>query len=368
MNSDAIQRIIFHIDFDYFFAQCEELRKPDLKGKPVVICVYSGRTEDSGAVSTANYVARKYGVKSGIPIRLAKNRLKDVGAIFLPVDHEYYEAMSEKAMNIFRSYADKFEVVSIDESFIDVSERLNHDFVNAQKLAHEIKQKLKSELGLSCSIGIASNKLVAKIASDFQKPDGLTIVKPEEIEKFLRDLSVGKIVGVGKKTEERLNEMGVKTIGELVRLDIYTLTKEFGRKTGAYIFNASQGKDDEPVREDESIKQISRIMTLKTSTNFVQEMLNDLESLCRAVHKSAIDQGFSFKSVGIILIMDDLSTKTKSRSLKSPSISYDEMFRTARTLLEEAVIGNQLMVRRLGVRVSELIGSKGQDTLSKFME
>jgi DNA polymerase IV (DinB-like DNA polymerase) len=368
MNSDIKERVIFHIDFNYFFAQCEELRKPELKDKPVVVCVYSGRTEDSGAVSTANYIARKYGVKSGIPIKLAKNRLKDVSdAVFLPVDHDYYQEMSDKAMNIIKNYADKFELVGIDEAFIDVSERLNHDFYKAEEHAMEIKKRLRDGIQLICSIGIASNKLIAKIASDFRKPDGLTVVRPNEIENFLKDLSVDKIIGIGKKTEERLNQMGVKTIGELAKLDVYTLTKEFGKKNGIYIFNAAKGIDNEPIVEAESITQISRIMTLKKSTNIMDEMFADLESLCKDVHRSAMEQGLSFKSVGIILVLDDLSTKTKSRGLKSPSISYDEMFKTAKALLAEAVLESQLLVRRLGVKVTELIGSKGQDTLSKFM-
>jgi len=362
-------RIIFHIDFDYFYAQCEELRDPSLKGKPVVVCVYSARGGDSGAVSTSNYKAREYGVKSGIPIKLAKNKLKDVpDAKFLPVDHNYYSEMSDKAMKIARKYADKFELVGVDEAFIEVTERLENDFGRAKELAMAVKQELKNELGLTCSIGIAPNKLVAKIASDFQKPDGLTLVKPEEIKTFLTNLNVGKIVGVGKKTEEILNEMGARTIGELSNIDIYQLTKNFGKKIGTYLYNAARGIDDEPVVESESVTQISRITTLKKSTNAVEEMLGDLESLCKDVHKSVIERGFSFKSVSIMLILDDLSIKTKSRSLKSPSTSSEELFKVAKVLLEEAVAESQLLVRRLGVKVSELVSSKGQDTLFKYIE
>jgi len=362
-------RVIFHIDFDYFYAQCEELRDPLLKGKPVVVCVYSARGGDSGAVSTSNYKAREYGVKSGIPIKLAKNKLKDVpDAKFLRVDHNYYSEMSDKAMKILRKYADKFELVGVDEAFIEVTERLEHDFGRAEELAITIKQELKRELGLTCSIGIAPNKLVAKIASDFQKPDGLTLVKPEEVKQFLTNLSVGKVVGVGKKTEERLNEMGARTIGELSDIDIYELIREFRKKLGTYLYNAARGIDEEPLVEGESVTQISRITTLKKSTNVVEEMLDDLKSLCRNVHKSVIEQSFSFKSVGIMLILDDLSIKTKSRSLKSPSTSEDELFKVAKVLLEEAVAESQLLIRRLGVKVSELVSSKGQDTLFKYIE
>ncbi|MGH9934046.1 MAG: DNA polymerase thumb domain-containing protein, partial [Nitrososphaerales archaeon] len=215
--------------------------------------------------------------------------------------------------------------------------------------------------------GIAPNKLVAKIASDFQKPDGLTLVKAEEVKAFLVNLSVGKILGVGKKTEESLNEMGAKTIGELSNIDIYALTKRFGKKIGTYLYNAARGVDEEPVVESESVTQLSRINTLKKSTNALEEMLEDLESLCRDVHKLALEQGFSFKSIGIMLVLDDLSQKTKSRSLKSHTNNIDELFKVAKILLEEAVAESQILVRRLGVKVSELVSSKGQDTLSKFM-
>lgn len=369
MNSDMKERIIFHIDFDYFFAQCEELRRPELRGKSVIVCVYSGRTEDSGAVSTANYEAREYNVKSGIPIKLAKTLLKDVPqAVFLPIDHDYYQMISDKAMYIIQNYADKFELVGIDEAFIDVSERLNYNFIKAEELSTKIKQQLKNELKLLCSIGIAPNKLIAKIASDFRKPDGLTIVRPDEIQNFLTDLKVGKIIGIGKKTEEILNQMNVRTISELAKLDIYTLTKEFGKKNGVYIFKASRGVDNEQVIEDDSITQISRMITLKKDANSVDEMLVDLEYLCKNVHKSATDQSFSLKSVGITLILDDLSIRTKVRSLKSYSTSYDEIFKTAKILLEEGLQESQLMVRRLGVKVAELVNNKGQDTLLNFMD
>lgn len=361
-------RIIFHVDFDYFYAQCEELRDPSLKGKPVVVCVYSARGGDSGAVSTSNYKAREYGVKSGIPIKLAKNRLKDVSeAKFVPMDRNYYEEMSERALQVVRKYGDRFELVGIDEGFIEVTEKLDHDFGRAKELAMAVKQELKNEVGLTCSIGVAPNKLVAKIASDFQKPDGLTLVRPEELKAFLTDLSVGKILGVGKKTEESLNEMGVKTVGELSSIDIYALTKHFGKKIGTYLYNAARGMDEEPVVESESVTQLSRITTLKKSTIMVEEMLEDLESLCKDVHKSAIEQSFSFRSIGIMLILDDLSIKTKSRSLKSHTNNADELFKVAKILLEEAVAESQILVRRLGVKVSELASSKGQDTLSKFM-
>ena len=199
------QRIVFHVDFDYFFAQCEELRNPDLKTKPVAVCVFSDRGGDSGAIATANYLARKYGVKSGMPIRFAKKRLESVkDAVFLPTDFEYYSEISQNAMNVMKEFADIFEYVGRDEAYLDVSKRTEGSFVNAAHLAQQLKNAIRHSVKLSCTVGVSSNKLVSKIASDFKKPDGLTIVPPDNIEAFLDPLPIRSIPGIGKKTEEKL--------------------------------------------------------------------------------------------------------------------------------------------------------------------
>ncbi|MFQ5763159.1 MAG: DNA polymerase IV, partial [Candidatus Bathyarchaeia archaeon] len=184
-------RVVMHLDLDYFFAQCEEKRRPELHDKPVVVCVYSGRTPDSGAVSTANYVARRMGVKSGIPIIQAKRLLeKAADAVFLPVDHDFYESMSARVMSILRHRCEKFEQGGIDEAYMEVTGRVQGDFDRAAAEAAEVKREVHEREGLICSIGIGPNKLIAKIASDFQKPDGLTVVKPEGVQSFLADMDV----------------------------------------------------------------------------------------------------------------------------------------------------------------------------------
>jgi DNA polymerase IV (DinB-like DNA polymerase) len=172
------------VDLDYFYAQCEETRNPSIRGKAVVVSVYSGRTEDSGVVSTANYLAREYGVRSGIPISVAKNRLRDADAVFLPVDHSFYGEVSEKVMTVLRGYADRFERVGIDEAYLDVTERARGDFATAAEIARSTKKEIHSQLGLTCSIGIGPNRLVAKIAADANKPDGLTVVEPGALQEF----------------------------------------------------------------------------------------------------------------------------------------------------------------------------------------
>src|SRR5919108_1468053 len=197
-------RIIFHIDFDYFFAQCEEIRRPEIKDKPVVVCVYSGRTNESGVVSTCNYVARKYGVKSGIPIKMAKSKLADVSLpVFLALDMNYYSEKSDNTMTLIRDFVDnyslsgtrsvvhertkfvKFEYIGLDECFVEVTEKVESDFMKAKELATNLKKHIRKETGLTCSLGIAPNKLIAKIASDFQKPDGMTVVLPTEAKNFI---------------------------------------------------------------------------------------------------------------------------------------------------------------------------------------
>jgi DNA polymerase IV (DinB-like DNA polymerase) len=183
-------RVVFHIDFDYFYAQCEETRSPELKSKPVCVCVFSDRGGDSGAIATANYTARKYGVKSGIPIAFAKKRLEErKDAVFIPVDFDFYTEISEKAMEIMKDHADIFEYVGRDEAYLDVTERVGGNFKKANHLAQQIKNSIRDKIKLSCSIGISPNKLISKIASDFQKPDGLTTVSPEKVEIFLEQLN-----------------------------------------------------------------------------------------------------------------------------------------------------------------------------------
>ena len=206
------KRIVFHIDFDYFYAQCEELRNSKIKGKCVAVCIFSDRGGDSGAIATANYNARKFGVKSGIPIMVAKNKLKEQDAVFLPADFDYYSDMSSKGMEIIEKYADVFEYVGRDEAYLDVTKKTEMSFDNAEHLAQQLKNEIRNSLKLTCSIGISPNKLLSKIASDFKKPDGLTTVKPEQVEQFLSPLKIREIPGIGKKTEDVFTQMDIHII------------------------------------------------------------------------------------------------------------------------------------------------------------
>ncbi len=360
-------RIVFHIDFDYFYAQCEEIRSPELRSKPVCVCVFSDRGGDSGAIATANYTARKYGAKSGIPIIFAKKRLEErKDAVFLPVDFEYYLKISEKAMEIMKENADIFEYVGKDEAYLDVTERVEGDFKKASHLAQQIKNSIRDKIKLSCSIGISPNKLVSKIASDFKKPDGLTIVSPDKIDEFLEPLKIRTIPGIGKKTEERFSEMNLETIQDLKKLDVFTLNKEFGRKNGTYIFNAVRGIDDEPVKKKEDSVQYSKIVTLKKDSKEYEFLSENLRKLCNEVYDVVKKNDRMFKSIGVHFVQSDLSNKSKSRMLRNPTLNLEELQKNADQLLKEALENQTITIRRLGVKVSELSEIQGQSDITNY--
>jgi len=360
-------RVVFHIDFDYFYAQCEEIRSPELRSKPVCVCVFSDRGGDSGAIATANYTARKYGVKSGIPIIFAKKRLVErKDAVFLPVDFDYYFEISEKAMKIMEDYADIFEYVGKDEAYLDVTKSVEANFEKASHLAQQIKNSIRDKTKLCCSIGISPNKLISKIASDFKKPDGLTIVPPDKIDVFLEPLKIRTIPGIGKKTEKRFSEMSLETIQDLKKLDVFTLNKELGRKSGTYIYNAVRGIDNEPVKQREARVQYSKIVTLKKDSKEYQFLSENLIKLCKQVHNVVMKNNTMFKSIGIHFVQSDLSNKSKSKMLRNPTLSFKELEKNADQLLKEALENQTISIRRLGVKVSELSEVQGQSDITSY--
>jgi len=368
INLDSVlERIVFHIDFDYFYAQCEEVRKPELKTKPVCVCVFSDRGGDSGAIATANYTARKYGVKSGIPISFAKKRLEQRSdAVFLPVDFEYYSEMTKKAMKIMKGNADIFEYVGRDEAYLDITKRVEGNFKKAVHLAQQIKNKIRVEMNLTCSIGVSPNKLISKIASDYEKPDGLTVIEPDKIEQFLEPLNIRVIPGIGKKTEARFNEMNLETIKNLKKVDVFTLNKEFGRKNGTYIYNAIRGINNEPVKEKEESIQYSKIITLKKDSKDHKFLLENLQELCKQVHDVIKKNNKMFKSIGIHFVQSDLTNKSKSRMLRNSTNNLEELQRNAEQLLLDALDNQTMTIRRLGVRVADLTETKGQSNITNY--
>ncbi|TRO53423.1 DNA polymerase IV [Candidatus Bathyarchaeota archaeon] len=348
------ERVVMLVDFDYFFAQCEELRNPALKDKPVVVGVYSGRTEDSGAVSTANYLAREYGVNSGLPLYLAKKRLKGTAAVFLPVDDEFYEQISNKIMRLLRGYANSFEQTSIDEAYLDVTEKTQSSFEVARDLAQKMKNAVKIAVGITFSVGVGPNKLVAKIAADTQKPDGLTVVRPKELTLFLSPLSVNRLLGIGRKTAAKLSDLGVKTVGDLAKYDVQELMDFFGKKLGVYFHNAANGVDNEPVQETGEAESISRISTLKENSRELMVVLEKTNQLIEDIHKDIVQRNISFKQVGIVAILTDLSVRSRSKTLENTTRDAEIIRQAVRELFEKFLGESELKIRRVGVKISNL--------------
>ncbi|HVP23734.1 MAG TPA: DNA polymerase IV [Conexivisphaerales archaeon] len=360
-------RVIAAVDMDYFYAQCEELRNPSLRSKPVVICMFSGRTEDSGAVATCNYVARGYGVRSGIPIFRAKELLKDVEAFFLPPDFKYYDEVSGRVMEVLEDVSDRMSPESIDEAYLDVSSKTGGDYDAAAKLALKMKEAVLKDVGLTCSVGVGPNKLVAKMASDKSKPNGLLVVREGEFLDQFGSMPVDKLYGVGKKTADRLEKLGAKTIADLSRLPLEELQKEFGRKLGLYFFLASKGTDDQPL-SDWKREQVGRMVTLKEDTRDVAAIVGPLAAMATEIADELAEARLSYKSVGVVVIDNAiLKAHSRSRSLKSEERGVDAIVKVARELLAELFEEEpDLVARRLSVRVSSLRSTAGQTELSSF--
>jgi len=353
-------RIVMHLDFDSFYASLEENRKPEIKGRPVVICMFSGRSEESGAVATASYAAREKGIRAGMPIGQAKSL--EPNAVFLPADLEYYRSVSDEIMDMLRGFAASFEQRSIDEAYIDASGKGSFDA--AEDMAKRIKQQIKDSFGITCSIGIGPNKLIAKMASRHKKPDGLTLVSEQDVEKFISSMPVDKIHGVGVVTVSLINEMGIQTVSQLASASLQTLVEKFGESKGRFLYNAARGIDDSPVKELER-KQYSRIGTLKENTRDIDVIMGMMDILIDALHKKLVKNKIWFKNVSIIAITTGLQLHTKSRTLPAETNSIDAIRQNFIELMQEFLNENPAALRRCGVRVSSL-SEKKQFSLREF--
>jgi len=352
-------RVIFHLDMDHFYTAVEERERPELKGKPVVVGADPKEGRGRGVVSTSNYEARKAGVWSGMPISRAWRLCPE--AVYLPPNFPLYIKVSIEVMDIARRYADKFEQWGIDEAFLDVSERVR-DFNEAEALAKEIKREILKEEKLTCSIGVGPNKLVAKVASDFQKPDGLTVVREEQVEAFLSPLPVRKLLWIGKKTEDKLNSMGIKTVGELAQYDPAVLNEMFG-VMGLQMHLMARGIDRSEVEQRTGVKSISHETTFEEDTDDAQVVLTALDELSEAVSKEAADQQLFFKTVTIKLRYENFETHTRSKTLQFMTNRPQDLKKTARELLQ-AYLRRDRKVRLIGVRVSTFVSGEKQMTLA----
>jgi len=353
------RRIIFHVDMDHFFTAVEEREHPEYKGKPVIVGADPKEGKGRGVVSTCNYEARKFGVRSGMPISKAWKLCPE--AVYLPVNYELYTRVSQEIMDTLRKHADKFEQWGIDEAFLDVTSRMK-DYAEAEALARQIKKEIYEKEKLTCSIGIGPNKLVAKIVSDFQKPDGLTVVRGEEAEKFLAPLPVRKLLWVGRKTEQKLKAMEIKTIGDLARHDPTVLAENFG-VMGTQIYLMARGIDRSEVEERGEIKSISRDITFEEDTSNFEFVLNTLDRLSEEAHKDVMEQQLYFKTVTVRIRYENFETHTHSKTLPFITNRLQDLRKTAKELAQ-AYLRNDRKIRLVGVRVSNFISAEKQKTLT----
>jgi DNA polymerase-4 len=330
---------------DAFFAAVEQKRQPALIGTPVVIGG-SGDPTKRGVVATASYEARKFGIHSAMPLKTAYSLCPQ--AVFLPVDYEAYSRESQKVKSILRSLTPAIEDVGIDEAFLDISAIDKH----SEDISQRIKKEIKDETGLTCSIGIAPNKLLAKIASDMDKPDGLTVIMPEDVERILKALPVRKLWGIGPKTEQYLKDMGIETVGALASLRLETLVDRFGSSYGNYLYHASRGIDDSPLITDWEPKSISRETTFQKDIANWQFIAKTLADLTREVVTDMKDSSFKARTVTVKVRFSDFETVTRATTIPQSTDREEEIRKAAFASLKRVELKKR--VRLIGMRASHL--------------
>jgi len=339
-------RIILHIDMDAFFISVEQRDNSSLRGKPAAVCGSLSRS----VVTSATYEARPYGIRAGMPVQEAKRRCPQL--ILVEGDHSKYTETAARIFSILRDYTPMVEIASIDEAYLDITQS-QLLFNSPLNIAHSIKDRIREKEGLTCSIGIAPNKLLAKLGSRLKKPDGLTMIQKEEVEETLKDLPVGKLHGIGPKLEETLNLMGIFTCGQLGRFPVSFLTKRFG-VIGERLQEMGLGLDDSPVvpfDEEEDAKSISHSVTLEEDTTDPNLLRKVLLQLSERVSRRMRKDGFYGGRITLSVRYSDFFTFSKQKTLCRWINSGNEIFRHALEIFES--ISHPKPIRLLGVGVSQ---------------
>jgi DNA polymerase IV (DinB-like DNA polymerase) len=304
-------QVILHVDLDTFFPSVEVREHPDLKSKPVVVGADPKEGKGRGVVSSASYEARKFGIRSALPISIAWKLCPD--CVYLRPHFDLYIPASNSVMQILRSHADKFEQGGIDEAYLDISSQVK-DFDEAKEFAKRLMEEVLDKERLTCSIGVAPNKMVAKIASDFKKPYGLTVVKSEDVKGFLFPLMVRKIPGVGPKTERSLKELGIETVSDIASMKPEMLTRLFG-VWGTRLHEFANGVDNSEVIEEYEAKSVSRDTTFEKDVDDQEQIFQVLDELAEEVHEDVIAIGHKFKTITVRVRYQHFDTHTRSKSL-----------------------------------------------------
>ena len=355
--SSTGRMIILHCDLDAFYPSCEIKRDPSLAGRPLIVGADPKAGHGRGVVMSCSYEARKFGVRSGMPISQAYKLCPQ--GVYVRPDFELYGETSDQAMEILRKFADRFEQTSIDEAFMDVGDRCkNYD--EAVQVARDVKASLKENEDLTVSVGVAPNKSIAKIASDMKKPDGLTVVRPAEVKSFLDPLPVSKISGVGRKTTENLEARGIQTIGQLSKIPAKQLTDWFG-KGGVWLWGIANGIEESPVEERGLRKSISVEQTFERDIQNKQVVLEALESLVKEVHERLLAEKLVFRTVSIKVRFEGFQTFTRDKThtgyVDDQAVVRDYVHQLFREFAKD-----RHRIRLVGAKLSDLKPAEGQQT------
>ncbi len=368
-------RIIAHLDMDAFFAAIEERDNPALRDLPLVIGADPKQGQGRGVVSTANYKAREYGIHSALPISRAW-RLSEVArkrgqpaVVFLRVDMQKYVQVSHEIMEILRRFVSRIEQASIDEAYLDLS--FVGSYEQAEDLCRRIKEAIRTEEGLTASVGIGPNKLIAKIASGVRKPDGLTVVREDEVGEFLAPLPVRAIPGIGPKTEEWLVKQGIRLVKDLRRYTPEELREIFGKR-GIDLYKKVRGLDESPIQEFCEPKSIGEQETFERDTLDPRILGDRLKAMCQNVAARLMDEGHvRFRTVVLTVRFADFETVSRSHTLREPTDSSKVLELEALKLLLPFLDAREnprgKLIRLLGVRVEKLDWSSGGESAGALL-
>lgn len=339
-------RHIVHIDMDAFFASVEQMDNPKFAGRPLIV---GGNPEGRGVVAACSYEARKFGVRSALSAARAVKLCPH--ALFVRPRKERYKEVSLQIMEIFRESSAYVEPLSLDEAFLDITD--NHDTISAAaNTAEHIRSRIFHEVGLTCSAGVSYNKFLAKVASDINKPDGLTVITIEEAQQFLASLAIGRFYGVGKVTEKKMHSLGIRSGKDLLRFERIELIRFFG-KSGAFFHDMVRGVDNRPVESRKGRKSIGTETTFQTDIDDLQQIEEIIRNLAVKVERGLQNKACGGMTVTLKVRYHDFTTVTRSQTFPAPIHSYDEIMQCIPQLLRTTEAG-KIKIRLLGITVSNL--------------
>lgn len=341
---ESVERKIIHVDMDAFFASVEQRDDPSLRGKPVAV----GGNRDRGVVAAASYEARKFGVRSAMPSRTAHRLCPHI--IFVKHRFDVYKSVSRQIREIFYGYTDLVEPLSLDEAFLDVTHN-KPGLPSATLIAEEIRQKIHQETQLTASAGVSVNKFLAKVASDIHKPDGLTLIPPDKVAEFIKELPIERFFGIGKVTASKMKAMGISKGEDLQRFSRPELVKKFG-KAGGYYHNICRGIDNREVKADRITKSVSAENTFDIDLAKLEDMLLAIEKICESVVRRLHNAQLKGRTVTLKIRDQEFKMITRSHSLEDYVSSFEDIFSVASELMTNNI--PDLPVRLLGVGVSNL--------------